>query len=69
LLKNKIDCAYIYCVTLIELQVNRDDFIQNTSLETSTFSRLQGEKRWKWRLLPLEGDIFRYWRRCSVLQN
>jgi len=45
LLKNKIDCAYIYCVTLIELQVNRDDFIQNTSLETSTFSRLQGEKR------------------------
>ena len=28
LLKNKKDCADIYCVTLIELQAHRDAFIQ-----------------------------------------
>jgi len=29
LLKNKIDCADVYCVTLIELLAHRDAFIQN----------------------------------------
>jgi len=29
LLKNKIDCADVYCVTLIELKAHRDAFIQN----------------------------------------
>jgi len=29
LLKNKKDCADIYCVTLIELQAHRNAFIQN----------------------------------------
>ena len=29
-LKNKKDCADVYCVTLIELQARRDAFIQNT---------------------------------------
>ena len=34
LLKNKIVCAGVYCVTLIELQAHRDAFIQKTvSLE------------------------------------
>ena len=32
LLKNKIDCADIYCVTLIKLEAHRDAFIQNTIL-------------------------------------
>ena len=29
LLKNKKDCADVYCVTLSELQAHRDAFIQN----------------------------------------
>jgi len=29
LIKNKKDCADLYCVTLIELQAHRDAFIQN----------------------------------------
>jgi len=29
LLKNKKDCADVYCVALIELQAHRDAFIQN----------------------------------------
>ena len=32
LLKNKKDCADVYCVTLIELQAHRNAFIQNTIL-------------------------------------
>ena len=32
LLKNKIDCADVYCVTLTELQADRDAFIQNICL-------------------------------------
>jgi len=31
LFKNKIDCADVYCVTLIELKTHRDAFIQNIS--------------------------------------
>jgi len=29
LIKNKKDCADVYCVTLMELQAHRDAFIQN----------------------------------------
>ena len=29
LLKNKKDCADVYCVKFIELQAHRDAFIQN----------------------------------------
>jgi len=32
LLKNKIDCADVYCATLIELQAHRDAFIQKRRL-------------------------------------
>jgi len=38
LLKNKKDCADEYCVTLIELQAHRDDFIQNTMQVLLLFS-------------------------------
>jgi len=33
LLKNKKDCADVYCVTLIELQAHCDAFIQNENLK------------------------------------
>ena len=33
LLKNKKDCAGVYCVTLIELQAHRDAFIQKKVAE------------------------------------
>ena len=32
LLKNKKDCADIFCVTLIELQAHRDAFIQKVCI-------------------------------------
>jgi len=38
LLKNKKDCAEVYCVTLIEFQAHCDAFIQNIKFSISVLN-------------------------------